>query len=251
MAALLLVPARRACRAFAGLLLARLLLPDKALARIGAPALVVAMRLRAPFGPFAIHALFVAACLFLVGVFLAGLRLPGLLGLGLTAFGLLPGIGLLSGALGVGTAFGLLAAGIAARFGLAALLAGAVLRGLLSRFGLPALFAGTTLGLLALFPGAALCLLAHGLPRVLPVVATAFGLRPLLMFDARLVVLLFLVSAFAALVVAGDGGRGDAHGHDGGQRNRAQELSGGNNCHVDHLCRAPWRRPGVHFARAA
>jgi hypothetical protein len=245
MAALLLVPARRACLAFARLLLAGLLLPDKALARIGAPALVVAMRLRAPFDPFAIHALFVAACLLL-----AGLRLPDLLGLGPPAFGL-PGIGLLSGALGVGTPFGLLAASIAARFGLAALLAGAVLRGPLSRFGFPALFAGTTLGLLASFPGAALRLLAHGLPRVLPVVATAFGLRPLLMFDARLVVLLVLVGAFAALVVAGDGGRGDAHGQDGGERNRDQELSGGNSFHVDHLCRAPWRRPGVHFARPA
>lgn len=242
----LVVPARSTRLAFARLLLARLLLPDKALARIAAPALVVAMRLCAPFGPFAIHALFVAACLFL-----AGLRLAGLPGLGLPAFGLLPGIGLLSDALGVGAPFGLLAAGIAARVGLPTLLVGAVLRGLLSRLGLPALIVGPTLGLLALFPGAALRLLAHVLPRDLRVVATASGLRPLLIFHARLVVLLFLVGAFAALVVAGDGGRGDAHGQDGGERNRAQELAGGNNVHVDHLCRARWRRPGVHFAREA
>src|SRR5690606_1075268 len=238
MAALLLAPVRVARLAPACLLFA-----DESFARTGARAVIVALsRLRATLGPLAHHALFVAACLLLPDLLLSGLLTPGLCALGLLALGLLslcllPGFGLpLPGALFAVAAFGLPAIGIAARFGLSALFAGALLRGLAPGIGLPALSVGAALGLLALFAGATFGLLARGLAAagVLPVVLAAF--RPLapVVAGARPVVLLGRRDALAALVVAGGGRRGESHGQDRGERNRGRDLPGEAKFHFDH-----------------
>ncbi|MDN5781454.1 MAG: hypothetical protein L0H23_05430 [Luteimonas sp.] len=72
-------------------------------------------------------------------------------------------------------------------------------------------------------------------PGILATIVAAFGLLALLVVGARLVGLLFLMGAFAVLVVTGCRGRRYAHGQDCGERNRAEDLSGEGEFHVDHL----------------
>lgn len=229
-AALLPVPVRHARLAFAALLVA-----DKALARIVACAVIFAtLRQRTTLGPLAVPALFVAARLRLAHFRLPSLLLPSLLSLRLAAVGLLTGVGLLPGALGVGTTLGLMATGIPACFGLALLLAGALLRDVLSRIGLSTCLARATLGVLHLLA-----------PGVLLVAAPVLGPWPLL--DARVVLLFLRVGALTALVLAGDGGRSDAQDQDSGECHRTQERSGEQNFHVEsplsRACMAAARRP--------